>query len=282
MSTAFKVSIQSWVTFLALVMIWPGPTAQASRDKSTCDRRQIEASNFDFDDNLFVTPARIAIWDNVNQAELEVSTAYWALIKGKIAKEGAYKDFVMRPNFLRDFSDSGAYGTKLFKNQIGQALKRRDVSWKGPRWDAFVDALSCPISRQYVTIITAREHSPESILAGLQLLKEKGLIPALPDIDHIYPVRWSGFPTQFKGQTDAESKAKVMEYLLDRLETQPISKDEKLHLWNFSDDDFDNFSQALETLSPQVRGGRWPHVKISLFFTGLNNPEHKPQAIVIN
>ena len=55
----------------------------------------------------------------------------------------------------------------------------------------------------------------------------------------------------------------------------------KLHLWGFSDNDFENISKALSVLSPEVATGRWPHIKIVLFYTGLNNLVQRPGAFVI-
>jgi hypothetical protein len=55
----------------------------------------------------------------------------------------------------------------------------------------------------------------------------------------------------------------------------------QVKLWGFSDDDYGNFSRAITALSPEVKRGRWPNVKIILFFTGFNNPKEKARAIVL-
>jgi hypothetical protein len=62
----------------------------------------------------------------------------------------------------------------------------------------------------------------------------------------------------------------------------------KMHLWGFSDDDFGNFSTALKVLTEQMKPskeyphGRWPDIKIALFFTGgKNNPTEKPRTVVL-
>jgi hypothetical protein len=261
----------SLATILNLLILTPAAFAQ------------IQAYNFDFDDNIFVTPARIVVWDNANQAELEISTGYWALLKNKIGKEDPYKNFSKRPDFLRNFGDVGPEGTGLFAKQILQALQSSTESWKAPSWPAFQEAMSNEETRSHATIITARLHAPQSILAGLLELKRLGYIAAVPDLDHIYVVGWPGFDGRFKGATDPESKANVMTFLLDDLERQPIPKTatEKQHVWSFSDDDYDNFSKALNVLSPKVAAGRWPHVKIVLVYTGINNPSQPRHALVI-
>ncbi len=84
-----------------------------------------------------------------------------------------------------------------------------------------------------------------------------------------------------------------MENILDRINAKPLgkkavavmssdgSKNVPLHLWGFSDDDFGNYSKALNVLQAGVDRNRWPNVKISLFFTGTNHPTEKPRAVVL-
>ena len=267
-----------------------GPTCAGTVSSAKC-LKQVQAFNCDFDDNIFVTPARIMVWNRATLKETGFSTAEWSLVKEKIGKEHPWKDFVLRPDGLRYFGDTSPAGLDLFKQQIEQALG--DGNWKGPSWNAFKEAMSRPSTRRHTTIITARMHSPEAILRGLQVLVDRGLLPALPDKENLYAVLWPGFPERFIGKDSAESKAKVMLHLLDQIEATPVPGNAswvedregtgraKLHLWGFSDDDFGNFAKALEVLSREVARGRWPHVKISLFFTGLNHPLERPRSLVI-
>ncbi len=252
--------------------------------------KQVQSFNFDFDDNIFTTDAKIYIWDTVNQLEVAISTANWALVKEKVGKDGVFKNFVMKPNGLREFGDTGPLGTDLFKEQIARALK--NGNWKGPSWDAFVASLSNQ-DRNVTTVITARLHSPKAIEKGLALLHSRGLIPAMPRVQNLFPVMWPEFTPELKGSSPAESKSKVMLQLLDEIESTPLPTSTKLvtnqegtgtsalHLWGFSDDDHSNFAKAQQTLTAEVAKGRWPHIKILLYFTGLNNPEHKPHSVVI-
>jgi hypothetical protein len=256
--------------------------------------KQVQAFNCDFDDNIFVTPAEIMIWDKVNQRKKGISTANWALIKDKIGKPGDWENFELRPeDGLVFFGDTSPDGLDLFKKQIERALEAGEEFWKGPSWDAFVEALSRPETRKHATIITARLHSPEAIMRGLKVLYDRGLIPALPDIENIFSVGWKDLPEKYRGADAAESKAKVMMELLDRIQEEAVPKDarlvenregngkEKLHLWGFSDDDFGNFTKARDMLAKEVAKGRWKNIKIVLHYTGRNNPDERPRSEVI-
>ncbi|MBI3555948.1 MAG: hypothetical protein HY074_06780 [Deltaproteobacteria bacterium] len=62
----------------------------------------------------------------------------------------------------------------------------------------------------------------------------------------------------------------------------------KMHLWGFSDDDMGNIETARKVLSaemkpsPEYPRGRWPDVKITLFFTaGKDTSKLKPSVVVL-
>jgi hypothetical protein len=81
--------------------------------------------------------------------------------------------------------------------------------------------------------------------------------------------------------------------ILDRIERVPFARGTpvvrspdgrsrgRYHLWGFSDDDWGNFEKACEVLQQGVDARRWPHVKITVFYTGTNRPDRKPHAIVL-
>ena len=126
--------------------------------------------------------------------EVGISTADWAILKLQVPGQG----LELRGDGLRFFGDSTPLGENLFRHQIEEALQKQ--GWRGPSWNAFVQAVSNPETRAFTTIITARMHSPESILNGLSLLEEtrdssgKPLVPALPSKENIYPVLWPNLP----------------------------------------------------------------------------------------
>jgi len=254
---------------------------------------QVQAFNCDFDDNIFFSDAKIMVWDPKEQKEIPVTTQDWAIVKNQIGKTGEWKDKEQRPESFRYFRDNSEFGEDVVKVQVEKALKERGEKAYAPSLKATQAALSKPETLKHFYVITAREHHPRVILKGFKVLFDRGLIPAMPLEENIFPVGWKGLPEEFRGKDTAESKAKVMIHILDKIEQEPIPADampvenregtgqERLHLWGFSDDDFDNFRKAKEVLSKEVAKGRWPHIKISLFFTGLNNPDEKKRSEVI-
>jgi hypothetical protein len=272
--------IRAFVLWLVLVSL-----------PATAQLPQVQAFNFDIDDNILMTSANVYLWDTKTNQEIAASSADWALVRQKVGKVAPWDRCEIRDGAFRDFNVEGPRGTENFLDQVKAAVKRGH--WQGPSWKAFADAMQDPRAREWTSLITAREHAPESIRRGLQYLVTLGYLPAVPAADHIYPVLWSGLPKPFQGKDTSESKALVMFSLLDRLEKVPVPADAKLvknregkgeaklHLWGFSDDDFGNFSTAAERLAPEVARGRWPHVKIVLFFDGLNHPTEKPRGVVI-
>jgi hypothetical protein len=252
--------------------------------------KQIQSFNCDIDDNILVTLAKIYVLNTITKEEIGIRTADWALFKDHLPPNGDLRNVVLAPDGLREFNGP------IFKKQIEDALVAGIEAIKGPSWNAWVEALSRRETREFATLITAREHSPDEIMAGLQVLYDRGLIPALPLKENIFPVGWAGFPPELKGKTFAESKANVMMHVLDKIQKVKVPKNatlvenregdgrQKLHLWGFSDDDYDNFSTALKVLSAEVKAHpeRWSNIKIVLFFTGLNNPDQRPHSVVVN
>ncbi len=278
-----KFFVTAFATFLI-----PGYLLAASQ------YRQIVSKNFDIDDNILITPAKVIPWDLETQRLFPVSTAAWALMKVQAAAQG----FELRDGYLADFVDDSAAGNKTFSNQILKALTQ--PKWKGPRWDDFVKALSEPETRRWVTLISARGHERESILEGLRVIQQtkdktgKSLLGTLPDVENIFPVFSSHLQEEYKAATPAESKAKVMEHFLTKISEVEVPKDatlvdsregdgtkQQLHLWEFSDDDYNNIYTAFNQLSPKVKAGKWSNVKIKFVFTGLNNPAREPHSFVI-
>ncbi len=255
---------------------------------------QAQAFNCDFDDNILFSDAKILVWDAKAAKEIPVTTQDFAIVKNLVGKPdgGEWKDRTLRAESFRYFRDNSELGEDVVKVQVERALDRLGEEAKAPSFKAAFDALSNPETRRRFFVITAREHHPRVIMKGFKVLFDRGLIPAMPLEENIFPVGWKGLPEKFRGEDTADSKAKVMMHLLDELQKEPVPADallvesregkgkQKLHLWGFSDDDFDNFRKAKEVLAKEVAKGRWPDIKISLFFTGLNNPKEKQRSEV--
>ncbi|MCX6124894.1 MAG: hypothetical protein NTV34_09130 [Proteobacteria bacterium] len=264
---------------------------------------------FDWDDNIFEMPTQIMLFNKKTGAQKGVSTEEFALIRSLIGKVGSpWESYEMRPSVsegsLRFFSDQAVEGKDFFAKDIEKAMTTPGYHWKGPVWDDFVTAMSQKRTADQTSIITARLHSPATIHRALLGLQRRGLIKNTLPEQNIWAVSYEGFDrvfgSQFKkappegGAADPSArKAAVMESILDRITSQPLPEvgtptvrpsgigTAIQHLWGFSDDDFGNFSKAQSVLQKGVDVDRWPNVKITLFFTGTNNPTEKPRAIVL-
>ena len=200
-------------------------------------------------------------------------------LRSLIGKSGFYRHYEVRSNGV---DETFAYfhedaKPNYFLNDLVVALgKKKD--WRGPAFEEFQDALSDEKSARWAHIITGRGHSPQSMRVGLAFLQLKGFIRYLVGVENIFPVSYSGIE-QEAGGTSA-TKARVMNELLDQLESVPLSPEMvKLvdsegtgqtvgHVWEYSDDDPANIKKAIEVLSEKYKAGSWPHIKIKVWYTG--------------
>lgn len=253
----------------------------------------VSSWNFDWDDNIAFMPTKIEIFSTANEANLEVTTGEFAEIRGLLGKPGKYENYKTDPDnttgSFRFFRD--APGRNYFLEDLNLALQSPESTWQGPSFSAFTKALSKPELAARTTVITARGHSPESMMAGISRLQEQGYVKHLPTLEHLYAVSHPSFGGL--ASNPSETKAVVMKKLLDELETVPVArtaravldrdgeKKAQMHLWGFSDDDWGNFSTAVKVLSNEVQNGKWGHIKITVFYTGTRTPEIPPHNVII-
>lgn len=253
--------------------------------------------NFDFDDNIAYLDTKIIVYDKRTGEERPVSTTEFAEAREKLGQPGEYEHFEARhgeggQDSYRNFRD--AQDPNVFWRDLSAAMK--DPDWRGPSWDAFQRAMSSPQTAQWSTIITARGHFPNTIHAALRTMKDQGHIENVPPVENIFPVNLPGLRERLKSdpQFPEGGKIKVMAGYLDRLQHAPIGpastpvippeggRDRRhMHLWGFSDDDYGTFKKTVEHLGSHVKEGRWPDIKITVFFTGKGHPEAEPHAVVI-
>ncbi|MEZ4873558.1 MAG: hypothetical protein R2827_15220 [Bdellovibrionales bacterium] len=278
--------------FILSLLIASVGCSSSSVKKENYPPQQIVSYNFDWDDNIAFMPTHIYLFHKDSNQELQMSTSDFAIYREQVGKPGPYEDYKMnyddQTGSFREFRDSSE--TNYFVRDVRKLLNQPNNKWKGPSFEAFQKALSHPATSQFTTVITARGHSGTTIQMGIQELKKKGLVDSVPPAQNLYGVSHP----RFKGQADSPSeiKVKVMLNILDRIEKTKLpeesvavrSADGKsktpLHLWGFSDDDYGNFETAAKILSQEYAKGRWPHIKITLFFTGLHSPE-KPKTKII-
>lgn len=145
---------------------------------------------FDFDDNIMFVETPILIRDKKTKKVKKVSTAEFAKIRGEFGKPGKYKDIEVFDDTYSHFRDIAAdkmkaNGVQHFVEDVTKAIAGTPEVWQRPAWPLFVHA--CKEQRP-VAIVTARGHSPETLKAGVRVLKEKGLIKREPNYLAIYAV----------------------------------------------------------------------------------------------
>jgi hypothetical protein len=260
--------------------------------------RQVASQNFDWDDNVIVMLTRAFLRSKSGGPEAPVSTADFAIHKHDIGKTGPYANYEIDPmpgtGTFRHFGENGR--DNFFMRDL-EATLAQATGWKGPKWDAFVEALATEQGARRTTIITAREHDPRSVHKGLVHLQRLGMIRYVPPVENIFTVGVGRTDFQLNGKevtgTNADRKVAVQKYLLDELAKKPLGRRSvslvdrdgsgraRLHVWTFSDDDHENYRAAVDRLAKEVAAGKWPNVKIKVQFTGLNDPRHGPETLVI-
>lgn len=264
------------------------------RGSSTQYAEPTQKFNFDIDDNALYTDAKIYIENKKTGERRGIGTEEWSIVRHLVGKSGGYEDFEIPKDGLIEFGDQGPEGIMTFRNQLEKRLKEKGLEGlKGPSWNALMTALK--MNPKSVSFITARMHSKRGLYEGFKFLHEKGLIPAMPEMDAFNAVLGPDFPEHLKGKDSSENKANVMIEQLDALQKTARSRNSRkvtnpdgtgegqFHLWGFSDDDRVNFETARDTLAKLMKENpkRWSKIKITLFYTGRMRPDHVKEAVVI-
>ena len=254
--------------------------------------------NFDFDDNIVNMDTELVLFNKKDGTEQHIKTDEFAVIRDKLGKEGKWADFEVRGDSelhgsfrnFRDLNDPG-----VFERDLEEVME--SPGWRGPSFSAFQRAMASEETAKWSTIITARGHYPNTIHAALEGLKAKGIIRHVLPEENVFPVSLPGLADRLGGgttQSPSEAKVRVMEQYLDKIQEAPLGPSSQLivppdggrekrhmHLWGFSDDDHGTFKKTVEILGKEVAKGRWPDVKITVFFTGQNHPEVEPHSVII-
>lgn len=238
-------------------------------------------ASFDWDDNTVVMTTRMFLRDRRGGPTLMLTTAEWAHAKDEVGEPGPlehhFLDKDRRNGSFRDFRDHRG-GPNLFLRDLTESVES-GREWKGPSWDAFVEQLSTREGARRTSLITAREHSAESMYQGLRYLQALGLIKHVPLKKNLFAVNRPGLRVGGKAVsgTTPERKLVVQRHILDGMEL--AAAEEGPQRWHFSDDDWSNYVATRDELQKDVRAGRWPSIDIKLHFTGLDDPEHPPQTM---
>lgn len=258
---------------------------------------QVAGWAFDWDDNVMFMPTQVILYSKTSNETINISTHEFAIFGPSIGKEGKYKDYEVRStayeNSFKYFSEDNTNKENYFLNDIIASINDTNEDWKGPVWDEFIYALNNEKSANWTVILTARGHSAESIYAGLEYLQSNGIIKYLPKLSNVHAVSNPKYDN-YEGSTSAK-KARVIKEILDQInlcnindvkKTEVFDQDgqnkKPLHVWYFSDDDIKNIVAAKQFIGSEIAVGRWPNIKVSLLFTGKENPNNFPESIVLS
>lgn len=141
---------------------------------------------FDIDDNLLFLPTSIYLWNAETKTERPVSSGEFAALQNMLGRPGPWQAWSTYDLTFRDFRDDPKLPTReqSFIRDLAAALSGT-APWRGPSWPLLVHAAD---KQRAIAMVTARGHAPDTIGAGLTLLVERGMLPAVPPILGIYTV----------------------------------------------------------------------------------------------
>ena len=154
------------------------------------ERERLSFYFFDVDDNIVFLSTPIYILNVETCEEKEVSTGEFARIHPLLGQPGAWEDYSVYKKTYRRFRDLPAGELEPGQDQnfvrdIRELVQDRSGSWQAPSWKLFVHACN---EQRPLSIVTARGHDPDTIKAGVELMREEGYIEKTPNYLTIYPV----------------------------------------------------------------------------------------------
>ena len=226
---------------------------------------------FDFDDNVAFLSTPIIIFHKKTGEEISLSSGEFAEHNKSIGSSGPYLDFYMDFNdangSFRHFRDKELNPIEIssgkkqgFVEDIIKALKEVDTHWKAPSWEYFYHAT---YNERPVSLITARGHSPNTIIEGVNQLVRAGHLPNSPKYHSIYPV---SNPEVRKSLGDIDFKQSVAELKKHAIRAS-VEKAIELyghspfHRFGMSDDDHKN----VELITEEMRDLKKKYPEMSFF-----------------
>ncbi len=145
---------------------------------------------FDVDDNIVFLSTPIYILNVETGVEKKVSTGEFARIHPHLEQPGMWEDYRIFEGSFREFRDIapdnlGPGEDQYFVRDIKTIVNDTSGAWKAPSWKFFVHACN---AQRPLSFVTARGHSPDTIKAGVEQMKQAGLIKETPNYLSIYPV----------------------------------------------------------------------------------------------
>jgi len=232
---------------------------------------------FDFDDNVMRLDTNIFVFKKGTSEELALSTRRFSEIAHLIGRAGTWKDYEIRNDDttgsfrrFRDLPDHERNGQpQPFVEDMARTLDKGTVLWRGPSWEFFFHAV---FNGRPIAIITARGHHPDTIRAGIALLRERGHVPSPPNYVGIFSVSNREVRAELgdpHGQrsTAELKKVAIIHAVLAAMETYGENPH---HRFGMSDDDAANVARIIEAMTELKR--RFPENAFFVFNTGSHPP----------
>ena len=252
---------------------------------------QILASVLDWDDNALHMSTNIYVL-NINENKiLAVSPERYAAIRADAEKGKKWRvDKKGDINSFRGFFD--LENRHVFKEDVAKALKEKNF---GPYANVLQHRLDVPLTARWTFVNTTRGHAGESLLDGILVWHKEGYIRHTMPKENLTGIDLPGRPIVYgrrmpKGLTNNQKKNFVNKARLDEIQAHPIGESaidlvsangrskEKLHLFEFSDDDPGYVNSSIQFFKENVK--RWPNVKIIVTYTGKQKRKGFEQTVI--
>jgi hypothetical protein len=243
---------------------------------------------FDLDDNVAFLSTSIIIFHKSTGEELALSSGEFAHENKNIGVSGPYADFFINYNdangSFRHFRDKelNPYEIKVGKKQgfvedILKAMNEVDTHWKAPSWDYFYHAT---YNQRPVSLITARGHSPSTIIEGMNQMVSAGYLPHTPNYHSIYPVSNPEIRRDLGDVNLSLSVAELKKHAIRASVEKAIDLYgySPFHRFGMSDDDHKN----VELITEEMRDLKRKYPEMSFFVIETFKDSFSKREVLIN
>jgi hypothetical protein len=243
---------------------------------------------FDLDDNVAFLSTSIIVFHKTTGEELALSSGEFAHENKNIGVSGPYADFFINYNdangSFRHFRDKelNPYEIREGKKQgfvedILKAMNEVDTHWKAPSWDYFYHAT---YNQRPVSLITARGHSPSTIIEGMNQMVSAGYLPHTPNYHSIYPVSNPEIRRDLGDINLSLSVAELKKHAIRASVEKAIDLYgySPFHRFGMSDDDHKN----VELITEEMRDLKRKYPEMSFFVIETFKDSFSKREVLIN
>jgi len=206
---------------------------------------------FDLDENVFSLSTPTYIFHKETKHEIKLLAGELAKNFSDIGKRGDFKDYQIIDDDVvgsfrrfRDYKDKK--GVQPFIEDLQDAIKKIDHSWKGPSWACFYHAA---FNDRPVSLITARGHAPDTIKEGIELFVRDGHLPKSPNYLSVFPVSHPEVQKELsKGSVLSVSELKLHAVIRSVELAMQTYGENPHHRFGMSDDDPKNLEMIFEAM----------------------------------